>query len=219
MENVKVLIGTPAYGSMVHMDYHNTIMILHANGIPFDNMIIGNESLITRGRNKIISYFYYSDMYTHLLFLDADMGLPPHAIPKMLQREKDVLGLPVALKGHDSYGNPVLNTGEILEQENDLVKVKHVGTAVFMLSKKAVADLIDNSQSYKGDPLYTRGEKIYSDVHDVFQVGIVDDVYLSEDYWVCKTLRDIGYDIYVDPTIPTKHNGNFEFIFKGNGGQ
>lgn len=216
MKNVKILVGTPAYGAMLHMDYHNTIMSLHANGINFDNMIIGNESLVTRGRNKIISYFHYSDLYSHLLFLDADMGLPPYAVPTMLQRNKDVIGLPVALKGFDNDGNNVLNTGKIFGEENDLVKVEKVGTAVFMLSKKAVKDLINSSESYKENPYYTRGKKIYNDVHDVFRVGIVDNGYLSEDYWVCRTLRKLGYDIYVDPTIPTKHNGNFEFVFEGN---
>lgn len=215
MKNVKLLIGTPCYGAMLHMDYHNTIMGLHASGVNFDNMLLGNESLITRARNKILSFFYHSDIYSHLLFLDADMGLPQFAVTQMIKRNKDVIGLPAALKGFDAQGNHVLNTGEILGVENDLVKVSHVGTAVFMLSRRAVNDLVKGTKFYKGNPVYTRGKQISNDIFDVFQVGVVEDNYLSEDYWVCRSLILLGYDVFVDPTIPTKHNGNFEFIFEG----
>ena len=217
MKDVNLLIGTPAYGNMLHIDYHNTIMGLSASGVQFDNMIVGNESLITRARNKILSYFYYNEKYTHLLFLDADIGLPLFAIPEMIKHKKDVIGLAVALKGLDAYGNPVLNTGEMLESKDGLIKVKKVGTAVFMLSRKAVESLVSISDSYKSSPLFTRGYKVYNDIYDIFKVGILDGEYLSEDYWVCNSLIKCGYDVLVDPTIPTKHNGNFEFIFRGNG--
>lgn len=216
MENVKLLIGTPAYGNMLHIDCHNTILNLYmSNTINFDSMMVGNESLVPRARNKIISYFYYEGSYTHLLFLDADMGMSPSDIVKLINREKNVIGVPVSLKGFDSYGNPVLNTGKILGQEEDLVISDRIGTAIFMLSKKAVSDLINTSKSYKSNPIYTRGDKVYNDIHDVFGIGIYDGEYLSEDYYVCKSLMKLGYQVYIDPTIPNVHNGNYPFVFRG----
>ena len=30
---------------------------------------------------------------------------------------------------------------------------------------------------------------------------------LSEDYWVCETLRRLGFAIHVDPVVVTQHSG------------
>lgn len=53
-----LLIGTPAYGGQVHVDYVNSLLVFQRQGIAFTLMTIGNESLITRARNTIISTFH-----------------------------------------------------------------------------------------------------------------------------------------------------------------
>lgn len=213
---INMFIGTPAYGSMCHTDYLHSIISYYEGRIPFSVMTLGNESLITRGRNTIISYFSTTMNYTHLMFLDADMYLHANELIKLLAHEKDVIGAPVALKGYDAQGNPVFNTGKILEEcEDGLLKVDRVGTAVLILSRKAVDALIEyakeNNDTYYSNP-NSRGDAIPNlKMYDVFKTGIVNGEYLSEDYWVCNTLRKLGFDIYVDPTVRTKHNGNYVF--------
>ena len=44
-------------------------------------------------------------------------------------------------------------------------------------------------------------------MYDVFQVGVLDGVYLSEDYWVCRQLRELGFDIHVQLDAVTQHHG------------
>ncbi|MCZ7600733.1 MAG: hypothetical protein M5U09_27520 [Gammaproteobacteria bacterium] len=46
---------------------------------------------------------------------------------------------------------------------------------------------------------------------DVFQVGVVDGEYLSEDYWTCCRLAALGFDIFVDPSIRVRHHGSATF--------
>lgn len=211
---VNLFIGTPAYNGMVHIDYLNSIMEYHQKGIPVTTMTIGNESLITRGRNTVISYFHQLKQFTHLLFLDADMYLSADSLVQLLSHEKDVIGAPVALKGFDKDGNPVYNVGKVFEEEGDLMKVDRVGTAVFMLSRNAVDALIrdaeENGFTYGSNP-HTRGQAADIPMYDVFQVGVFDGEYLSEDYVVCRTLRELGYDVYVDPNVKNRHNGMFVF--------
>lgn len=211
---VNLFIGTPAYNGMVHIDYLNSIMEYHKNGIPITTMTIGNESLITRGRNTVISYFHKLEQFTHLLFLDADMYLSADNLVQLLSHEKDVIGAPVALKGFDKEGNPVYNVGKIFEEKGGLLKVDRVGTAVFMLSRKAVTDLVENAERqgfvYGSNP-HTRGTAADIPMYDIFQVGVLDGEYLSEDYFVCKTLQGLGYDVYVDPNVKNRHNGMFVF--------
>lgn len=212
---INIFIGTPAYNSMVHTDYMHSILSFKESNIPFTIMTIGNESLITRGRNTVISYFYSLVGFSHLLFLDADIHLSAEGLVRLIRSGKDVIGAPVALKGSDSNGNPVYNVGDIIDESDGLIEVDKIGTAVLLISRKAVNSLIkfakDNSDSYFSNP-YTRGDANNNiRMYDVFKTGVVDNDYLSEDFYVCKVLRDLGYKIYVDTNVPTRHNGMFVF--------
>lgn len=213
---VNLFIGTPCYNSQLHSDYLHSIMSYYEYKIPFTIMTLGNESLITRGRNQIISYFYNTTNFTHLLFLDADIYFHAEDLLKLLYHQKDVIGAPVALKGRNAItGQPVYNVGRNLGGENDLVRTDKIGTAVFMLSRKAVNALIEKAKEdndvYYPNP-HTRGDadpnvKLY----DVFKTGVFNNDYLSEDYYVCKTLMELGFDVFVDIKAHTKHNGMFVF--------
>lgn len=214
LNTVNLFIGTPAYNGMVHIDYLNSIMEYHRDGIPVTTMTIGNESLITRGRNTVISYFHNLKQFTHLLFLDADMYLSSENLLKLILHDKDVIGAPVALKGFDKSGRPVYNVGKVLEEDGNLLKVDRVGTAVFMLSRDAVDALVSDAEAkgrvYGSNP-HTRGQAADLPMYDVFQVGVFDGEYLSEDYVVCRVLQKLGYDVFVDPDVKNKHNGMFVF--------
>ena len=211
-----VLIGTPAYGSQVHTDFVHSLFGIEAAKdrglLDYSLMTIGNESLITRARNTIISTFYNKTEFTHLFFVDADLGFPAILLPKLLQTNKDVIGAPVPLKGRDSKGNPVFNVGKQLSEvdEYGLVEVEHVGNALLMFNRKAAESLCDISDQYSPSSL-TRGEKQTRSQFDVFQVGVENGVYLSEDYWVCHKLRELGFNIHVLTGIQVTHNGNFQF--------
>ena len=65
---INVFIGTPAYNSMVHTDYMHSIISYYEARISFTIMTLGNESLITRGRNTCLSYFHSMVGFTNLLF-------------------------------------------------------------------------------------------------------------------------------------------------------
>ena len=192
-----ILIGTPAYNGMVHIDYLKSILGL-SGVIPFEVMNIGNESLITRARNKIVNYFYYNPKYTHLLFIDGDIEVSPVDIVRLLSHNKHAIGAAVPMKGMTADGQLIYNVNEPVLVEGNLYTVKHVGTAVFMLSRFAVEQLCENSPRYMDNGVYQ---------HDVFRVGVVDGAYLSEDYFVCNELQKLGFAVYVDDSIITHHQG------------
>jgi hypothetical protein len=206
---MNIFIGTPAYGGMVHIDYLNSILDFHKNKMPITVMNIGNESLITRGRNTVISYFHAMKQFTHLLFLDADIGLSAAGLKTLLSHDKDVIGAVCRLKGENAT-----NVYGIKTPKYNLTVVDKVGTAVFMLSRKAVDCLIKNATPYSRNPL-SRGVNEDITMYDVFRTAVVDGQYLSEDYFVCETLKKNGFEIYVDTSVATRHNGNFVFIYEG----
>jgi len=215
--SINLFIGTPAYSSMVHTDYLHSIISYQERKLPITIMTLGNESLILRGRNTVISYFHYDKRFTHLLFLDADIYLHADDLVRLIAHEKDVIAAPVKLKGFSrSDGMPMYSIGKILENKgNGLITTDRVATGVFMLSRKAADALIANAESkgdvYHGNPNSRGDSNIEIPQYDVFKTGVFDGEYLSEDYYVCRTLRELGFDVFVDMNAKTRHNGMFVF--------
>ena len=235
MDKPIVLIGTPAYGGMMHIDYVKSMIENTQSGISFLMYGIGNESLITRGRNQILSHFINNLEYTHLLFLDADMYLGGKDFAKLTNSGRDVCGAMVRLKSKEK----LFNIHGLGKKEGDYIQVDHLGSAVMMLSRKAAMDLAkymeDKTKAIiEGlDKLKEIEDKWAKDLiielegkgylydkksssvgmttnetqYDICNVGVYKGIYLSEDYYLCKYLRDLGYEIWCDTSIITIHNG------------
>ena len=206
----KLLIGTPAYNSLVHTDYlHSVMSYTRLKDIRFSVLTLGNESLITRARNKIFSIFVAYD-FDYLLFLDADIMFPANGLVKLLNHNKHLIGAPVRLKDPNRV---VYNYGEVLDDsQKPLLKVDRIGCAVMLISKQLALDVVKECQEsgeyYYHNPDYTRGEQISRiKIYNAFRVGVSDGEYLSEDFYFCKLARQLGYDIYVDTSCKTIHNG------------
>ena len=104
----------------------------------------------------------------------------------------DVVAAPVPLKGHGPAGERIFNVGRAVGESGPLTLVERVGTAVLMLSRRAVDALVDDAKA--DGRVYERASTLAGDpgtrIHyDVFRVGVADGEYLSEDYWACATLR------------------------------
>lgn len=210
----RLLIGTPAYGGMMHCDYVSALLRYQHAQIGFALMSIGNESLITRARNTIISEFHARAEFSHLLFLDADVLLPAAGLRRMLDSGCDVIGAAVALKGRTTDGARIFNIGAALGEQGPLFRVERIGTAALLLSRAAVDALVTDARNdgrVYSSGYNVRGVELQASVqYDVFRTGVVDDEYLSEDYWVCRQLRRLGFAIHLDPTIVTRHSGMLE---------
>ena len=210
-----IMIGTPAYGGMVHVDYVSSLLLFASSGIPFTLVTIGNESLITRARNTIFAAFHARPQFSHLLFLDGDVRMSAASLARLVNANVDVIGAPVALKGRNPDGTRIWNVGQCVGEAGELTVCDRIGTAVFMLSRKAVAALADDAMRrgavYGRSPRTQRGD-FDADIHyDVFSVGVVEGEYLSEDFWACHRLRQLGFKIHVDPTVVTQHHGTVAF--------
>lgn len=209
--NVHLLIATPAYGGMIHADYVAAVLGYQAAGIAFSLMTIGNESLITRARNTLLAEFHARPEFTHLLFLDADVRLPADGLLRLLSHGRDVVGAPVALKARGPGGGRIFNIGPTCGEDGPLLLCTRIGTAVLLLSRRAVVSLVEDAKAQ--GLVYARGdsshgsEKRASVYYDVFRSGVIDDEYLSEDFWACRSLRRLGYAIHVDHSVVAQHQG------------
>jgi len=82
----KIFVATPMYGGQCHGMYTKSTadlakMSTHY-GIDIKFFYLFNESLITRARNYCVDEFLRSD-YTHLMFIDSDIGFDPNDVLTM----------------------------------------------------------------------------------------------------------------------------------------
>ncbi len=95
LEGKKLLVATPMYGGLAHAGYIASVLELkdacHHAGVPMSVAYLYNESLITRGRNKLVQMFLESQA-THLLFADADVKFDPRDALAMLRLDLPVVG-------------------------------------------------------------------------------------------------------------------------------
>ena len=82
LPSIRIFVATPCYGGMLTTNYFEGCMGLMAEcirkGIGLQFATIGNESLVTRARNTLVQLFMDDKKkYTHLMFIDADIGLNP----------------------------------------------------------------------------------------------------------------------------------------------
>jgi hypothetical protein len=95
-QNFKIFLGMPMYGGMLTESTLHGLLELQswtqANNVAMRIQTMGNESLITRARNTIVSMMMDQQDFvaTHLLFIDADIGFTWKNIERLLCVDKDV---------------------------------------------------------------------------------------------------------------------------------
>jgi len=239
-----VMIATPCYGGQLTEGYlHGILSTVHKaqqRGIQIHLNTMGNESLITRARNTLVSQFLDMDKkepekFTHLLFIDSDIGFRGENVIKLIESGHDIACGIYPRKSIDWKSVPkfIKETGEENLQAKSLgynlnfanpldIKVKNGFTEVldaatgFMLIKKEVfykmKDAYPNLK-YTSDQIINN-ERFSSDNCFAFFDCIIDEKsnrYLSEDYAFCRLWQKIGGKIFADVVSPLTHYGTYPF--------
>lgn len=90
-----IFIATPCYGGQIGEPYFRSMMRLsilcNKYDIPFTVSTLANESLVTRGRNTLVSFFMENPEATHLFFIDADIEFNPEDLLRMVAYDKPII--------------------------------------------------------------------------------------------------------------------------------
>jgi hypothetical protein len=243
MENyqgVKLFVAIPCFGGKIYSECLTGLLDLQIEclkkGIPLKVLTLGNESLITRARNICSSRFLDDSSYTHLLFIDADIGFKAKNVLRLLEFNKEMCCGIYPRKDIDWAEVLKLSRGsnispEMLEAmslgynikfpdpKNVMVKDGFVetteGATGMMLIKREVFEKMKSSYpelKYVSDHQINL-EMMHSENTYLFFDCVKDDNgrYLSEDYTFCKRWRDIDGKIFSDITMPLTHTGTYPF--------
>jgi len=96
----------------------------------------------------------------------------------------------------------------ILNIDNNLTKVRHIATGFMMIKRGTIDKMIKAfpSTKYTDDVGFLHGdENKYA--YALFDCGVEEDHYFSEDWLFCHRWTKMGGNVYLDVSINLKHTG------------
>lgn len=187
----KICIGLPTCGIMKTKTVFSILRMLKFSSFKFD--IVTKESAILHWNREHIVKQAIEGRATHILFIDSDMFFEADSAMRLLERDKDIIGVPYNLHSIDptSTLKDTDENGVKLweQQENGLLKCAAVGTG-FLLIKTSVFEKLKEPWFF-----WETDEK--------------GNVVTGEDSWFCRLARQAGFEIFADTTVKVGHIGDF----------
>ena len=231
-----IFVGTPCYGGMISVNYFESCLRLMSecavNNVGLQFGTIGNESLVTRARNTLVQLFMDDKQYTHLLFIDADIGFSPDNLKRYFEYDKDVICapypmkliswkmMPDLIKNEKDYQNLchpyVLNfadKGEI-KIDKGFAEVLDAATGFMLIKRECLIKMKEAYEDlkYVSDQILN-GKEFNSENTYLFFDTMKDDDgrYLSEDYAFSRRWQKLGGKIYADIGSTLTHVGPYRY--------
>ena len=221
---MSVLIATPCYNGMMHTEFERSCYILKkelsGTSFPHDFLRITNESLITRARNVIAASFLDDTDFSCLLFVDSDISFDPADVARLWNLCYG--GADVAV-GHYRHKNPDAKDlvwvnerlGTRISEYSEPFEVSYAGTGFMMIRRQTFERLKQAHPKWRyseGFPGEDRDKNIpIKECWAFFQDPIEDGYHLSEDYFFCKRVRELGMKVIMDPLINLRHWGWYPY--------
>jgi len=221
---------------MLTEDYFHSILDLQnfcrEEQIGLNIQTLGQESLVTRARNTLVANFLDNESFTHLLFIDADIGFEATSLKRFLEYDQEVLCAPYPMKliswdmipklieeGKDyrnlchPYVLNFSNKGDI-QIKKGFAEVLDAATG-FMLIKRSCFTKMKEAYpelKYTTDQIINNKEFKSENTYLFFDTMKDDDGrYLSEDYAFSRRWQKIGGKIYADIGSKITHFGSYRY--------
>lgn len=243
LKNFCPIIMTPSHDGKVFTNYLTSLINLqtayHQVGIPFEFYLMQGESLITRARNNCVAHFLKNKKWTHLFWIDSDIGFRPEAALRLLLSDHDVVagiyplkqdqwpekGLPKNMTEAEftAYYCKYPVNAEANERNEVHLKITNDGfievteaPTGFMLIKRSVFEKMIKAYpelAYSLDGQASTNEQLHYRFFDVM-VHPINKRYYSEDYGFCYLWNQLGGKIYIDAHSSLSHQGSK--LYKSN---
>lgn len=239
LKNMRPLFMTPCYGGNVTSAFTTSLLALNNAlwqvGMNGSIQLNPGDSLVTRARNNAAVQFLAATEFTHLFWIDADIGFTPEAAFRLLLADRDVVAgaypikrinwpaeMPTGLttrefiNAHTAF--PV-NAAEGNEQmalnidADGFLEVSEAPTGFMAIKREVLTTMMTRLPELKYTPDGPPDRPHRELYHRFFDIMVEPETnrYLSEDYAFCRRWRDLGGKVYVDTTSKLQHQGMYTF--------
>lgn len=204
----KILIATPCLDQKVDAYFVHSlcesIKLGLKHNLDLKCVFLANESILPMARNELFK-LAYDENYDVMVFIDDDEYWDENALIDILQSEKDVITVPVVNKGDKNIGYNVWLDDNYQTDEDGYIKIQKCGTGFLKLTNKVIVDLWNSNIE-----LFFRNKKLKNICEYTFENGS----FVGEDVTLTKKIKELGYDIWLNPKYTVSHIGNK--MYKGN---
>jgi hypothetical protein len=138
---------------------------------------------------------------------------PEYKDPNELINRKNQSALKTTISDVDTIQNSLLKfnvnylSNELTIHQN-LTQVRHIATGFMMFSRNVIEKMSSHYSATKyTDDIHFLNNHENQYAYALFDCGVVDDHYLSEDWMFCNRWTSIGGSIWVDVSIDLIHTG------------
>ncbi|KAF1068007.1 hypothetical protein [Variovorax sp.] len=231
------VVVTPSHDGKFFQNYVMSMMnfAIEAEraGMRMQVLFHQGESLVTRARNNCVAQFLANPEWTHLFWIDADIGFSAQAAFRLLLSDYDIAAGVYPLKREDwppegvaagttraqfdaTFTRYTVNASaseasgkvELEVQPDGFMKMTEAPTG-FMAIKRGVFERLMASYpelSYVPDSIGEADLGLHYRFFDVM-VDPVTRRYLSEDYGFCRLWSGLGESIHIDANSNLTHQG------------
>jgi hypothetical protein len=217
-----VFIGLPAYDFKVSLKLAVSLarfaQLAPKHGIDINIGSVCGCSVVSRARNLLVQDMLESDA-DYLVFIDSDINFEPEDILRLMAWAQDskkgiVAGVPrvrdvnktyIADLDHDENGDLTMNA-------MGLVRAKRVATAFMLIQRNVIETMIAAHPDWN-----YFDKRCGKTVPALFDFKLTEEGYIGEDFLFCDRARELGFEVWVDPTISLGHMGVQEYT--GNFGE
>lgn len=201
------------------------------HGFAMQTRFLDGDSLIPRARNRLVAEFMADARWTHLFWIDADIGFEPEAALRLLLADRAVVAgvYPHKSDGWPGEGLaqalPAGSTREDFEARHAVfpVNLKNAGvdadgfaevldapTGFMLIERSVFTRLAQAMPQLRYTPDHMEDAQAAAQVHyrffDVWaEPG--NGRYLSEDFAFCRRWQSIGGQVFVDTRSRLSHTG------------
>lgn len=213
-----VFIATPIARHPVRQyttSLSKTLILLQQLGIrSYVQHVIGNSN-VPRARNELVAAFMASS-FSHLLFVDDDMGWGANDVLRVLASEQDVVagvGVKKSVCPDDNPDRWCMRTLDppINQDAMGAIEVEAVGTGFMRISRRVFEAMAREHPDWKRRGWATMPEESRAWYYQFFRFDPNDPEECSEDVAFCREWRRLGGQVWIDPTIKLLHVGEFEY--------
>lgn len=129
--------------------------------------------------------------YSHILFIDTDMIFAPDTLQRMLAHDKDIIACAYNKRRFplESVVSP-LDTSKVNHSlPSELFKAHSAGLGMMLIKVDVLTKM----------------------AYPFFDFTYRDTKRIGEDVYFCEKARELGYDVWIDPTIPVNHLGEYQY--------
>lgn len=212
-----VFIALPAYDFKVSLKLAISLarftQVASQHGIAVQIGSICGCSVVSRARNLLAKDLLESNC-DYLLFIDSDINFEPeHILRLMAWGEDPKKGIVAAVPRTRSEEKVYIadldydDNGELTMNGMGLVRARRVATAFMLIRREVLVTM----EAANPDWVYY-DKKTDRMVPCIFDFKLTEEGYIGEDFLFCDRARELGFEVWVDPSITLGHMGVQEYV-------